>query len=46
MIDRMWEILTTLTEESKKAALAKCVELSLDTNRGEVSLDESYINLH
>ncbi len=46
MIDRMWEILTTLTEESKKAALAKCVELSLDTNRGEVSLDESYINLN
>lgn len=46
MIDRMWEILTTLTEESKKAALAKCVELSLDTNRGEVPLDESYINLN
>lgn len=46
MIDRMWEILTTLTEESKKAALAKCVELSLDTNRGEISLDESYINLN
>lgn len=46
MIDRMWEILTTLTEESKKAALAKCVELGLDTNRGKVSLDESYINLN
>jgi hypothetical protein len=46
MIDRMWEILTTLTEESKKAALATCVELSLDTNRGEISLDESYINLN
>lgn len=46
MIDRMWEILTTLTEESKKAALAKCVELGLDANRGKVSLDESYINLN
>ena len=46
MIDRLWEILTTLTEESKRAALAKCVELGLDTNRGEVPLDESYINLN
>ena len=46
MIERMWEILTTLTEESQQAALSKCKELSLDPNRGIVSLDESFINLN
>ena len=42
----MWEILTTLTEESQQAALSKCKELGLDPNRGVVSLDESFINLN
>ena len=46
MIDKMWEILTTFTEESQQAALSKCSELGLDTNRAAVSLDESYINLN
>ena len=46
MIERMWEILTTLTEESQQAALSKCVELGLDQNRGIVSLDESFLNLN
>lgn len=46
MIERMWEILTTFTEESQQAALAKCKELGLDPNRGVVSLDESFINLN
>lgn len=46
MIERMWEILTTLTEESRTAALAKCAELNFDTARGGVALDESYINLN
>lgn len=46
MIKKMWEILTTLTEESQQAALLKCVELGLDPNRGVVSLDESFINLN
>lgn len=45
MIEKMWELLTTFTEESQQAALAKCVELGFDTKRGDVSLDESYINL-
>ncbi|HUX91250.1 MAG TPA: hypothetical protein VMV48_11250 [Gallionellaceae bacterium] len=45
MIEKMWEILTTLTVESQQAALSKCTELGLDPNRGVVSLDESYINL-
>lgn len=46
MIKKMWEILTTLTDESRQAALSKCVELGLDQNRGVVSLDESFINLN
>ena len=46
MIEKMWEILTTLTEESQQAALSKCKELGLDPNRGVVSLDESFINLN
>jgi len=46
MIKKMWEILTTLTDESRQAALSKCEELSLDQNRGIVSLDESFINLN
>lgn len=46
MIEKMWEILTTFTEESQNAALSKCAELGFDPNRGDVSLDESYINLN
>lgn len=46
MVDKMWEILTTFTEESQQAALSKCSELGLDPNRAVVSLDESYINLN
>lgn len=46
MIERMWEVLTTFTEESQNAALSKCAELGFDPNRGIVSLDESYINLN
>lgn len=46
MIEKMWEILTTFTEESQQAALSKCSELGLDPNRGVVSLVESYINLN
>ncbi|MBI3584770.1 MAG: hypothetical protein HY096_12615 [Nitrospinae bacterium] len=46
MVEKMWEILTTLTEEAQNAALAKCKELGFDTNRGIVSLEESFINLN
>lgn len=46
MVEKMWEILTTLTEEAQNAALAKCKELSFDLNRGIISLDESFINLN
>jgi hypothetical protein len=46
MMDKILEILTTITEESQNAALTKCRELNLDPNRGVVSLDESFINLN
>jgi hypothetical protein len=45
MIEKMWEILTTFTEESQRAVLDKCDELGFDIKRGIVSLDESFINL-
>lgn len=45
-IKKIWEILTTLTEEAQNAALAKCKEIGFDPNRGVVSLDESFINLN
>ena len=46
MIEKIWDILTTFTEPVQKAALDKCAELGFDTNRGLVSLDESFINLN
>lgn len=45
MNNKIWELLTTFTEESQQAALSRCNELGFDPNRGVVSLDESYINL-
>jgi len=46
MIDKIWDILTTITDVSQKAALEKCAEIGFDTNRGIISLDESFINLN
>lgn len=46
MINKMWEILTTFTEASQRAALDQCAEKGFDTTRGVVSLDESFINLN
>lgn len=45
MIEKIWEVLTTLSDESQNAAMAKCAEHGFDPNRGPVSLDESYLNL-
>ncbi|MEK6616154.1 MAG: hypothetical protein AABZ32_08605, partial [Bacteroidota bacterium] len=42
----MYEILTTFTEEAQNTARAKCQALGFDTNRGIISLDESFINLN
>lgn len=46
MIERMWELLSTFTPESQKNVMAKCEELGFNKSRGEVNLDESYINLN
>ena len=40
-----WQTLTAFTDEAQAAALAKCSELGYDTKRGEIPLDEAYINL-
>ncbi|MBI4546437.1 MAG: hypothetical protein HY707_00545 [Ignavibacteriae bacterium] len=45
LIEKMWEVLTTLSDEAQVASLAKCSELGFDPNRGEITLDESFINL-
>lgn len=45
MIDKIWNLLTTFTQEAQQAAVSKCAELGYDPNRGRVTLVESYINL-
>lgn len=45
MVEKLYSLLSTFTDEAKDAALAKVKELKIDPNRGPVSLDESYINL-
>ena len=42
MVQKMWEILNTLTEDAKKAVLAKCKELGFDLNKEDISLEESF----
>jgi hypothetical protein len=45
-IEKMWENLTTFTEESQTAIINKCIELGFDQNRAEIPLSESFINLN
>lgn len=45
LLDQIWNILTTLTEEAMAAAQKKCMEMSFDPNRGVISLAETFINL-
>lgn len=45
LINQMWELLNTLSQETQSAIIAKCEELGLDQNRGEIPLQESFINL-
>ena len=45
MIDELYKLLTTFTEESQKAVVAKVAEIPLNPNSGVVPLDESFINL-
>lgn len=46
MIEKIWGLLSTFTPESEKTVKAKIVEFGFDPNRGEVSLNESYINFN
>lgn len=45
MINKISEILNTLTEEAQNAALEKCSELKFEINRGITGLNEAFINL-
>lgn len=45
MIEKIWNLLTTFTQEAQQAAVSKCAELGYDPNRGRVTLAESYGNL-
>src|SRR5437588_2763493 len=45
VLKEIFEISTTLSEEAQVAAIAKCKEMKLDPNRGEITLDETLINL-
>lgn len=45
MIKQLWQLLTTFTPESQKTVINKSAEYGFDTTRGDVSLEESYINL-
>lgn len=45
LVEKMWEALNTLSDEAQSAALTKCSEMKFDPNRGEITLDESLINL-
>ena len=42
---KMWEVLTTFSKESFKAATNKVKELGIDPKKADVPLDESLINL-
>jgi hypothetical protein len=46
LIEELQIKLTTFTDEAEKAALQKCKELSFDSNRGIVSIEESFLNLN
>lgn len=46
MLERIYELANTFSEEAQKSALDKCAELNLDTAKGELTLEESFINLN
>lgn len=46
MIEKLWELLTTITPESQNNVMQKCTEYGFNLKRSEVSLDESFINLN
>lgn len=46
ILNKILEALNSLSEDSQRAAKAKCQELQFDPNRGILSFDESIINLN
>ena len=46
IIKRLLEVLNTITDESQSGVLKKCYEFSFDPNRGDITLDESFLNLN
>jgi hypothetical protein len=46
IIKRLIEILNTITDDSQNGVIKKCEEFGFDPNRGDVTLDESFINLN
>lgn len=46
MIEKLWDLLTTITPESQNNVVQKCTEYGFNVTRNEVSLDESFINLN
>lgn len=41
----LWRVATTMSDDAQNAALRKCRELGFDTNKGRISLEETFINL-
>ncbi|SLM48086.1 conserved protein of unknown function [Nitrospira japonica] len=46
MIERILELLNSLSEDAQNAIIKKCKELGFDPNKGDISLEESFINLN
>jgi hypothetical protein len=46
MMKKLIETLNTITEDSQKGIFKKCEELGFDPSKGEIPLDESFINLN
>lgn len=46
VVVKLTETLNTLTEETETLVYKKCQELGFNPDRGEISLKESFINLH
>ncbi|NOS94059.1 MAG: hypothetical protein HOP30_19250 [Cyclobacteriaceae bacterium] len=46
IVIRLLEILNTITDDSQNGVIKKCEEFGFDPNRGDVTLNESFINLN
>lgn len=46
IINRLLEIINTISEDSQTGVIKKCEEFGFDPNRGDITLSESFINLN